>query len=107
MNVNEQLELEILESKPTAPRISMQDIEDNIAHVEIVKHISYGGKILRWAVITTNNGYAVTGNPSVAVCVENDRAEIGEKIAIENAKDQLWPLMGYALSQSMFEARYE
>lgn len=107
MTSNQQLELELLQSKPTAPRISMQDIEDNIAHVEIVKHISHAGKILRWAVITTNCGYAVTGNPSVSVCVENDRAEIGEKIAIQNAKEQLWQLMGYALSQSLFEARYE
>lgn len=98
-----ELELEILKTEPTAPRISVQDIDDNIVHTEIVKHVSHGGKVLRWAVITTKNGYAVTGDPSVAVCRENDRAEIGEKIAIENAKNQMWSLMGYALAQSLYE----
>ena len=35
------------------------------------------GQVLRWAVLTTRNGFAVTGRPSVAVSPQNDRAEIG------------------------------
>ena len=104
MNEQLQLEFDILETNPTAPRISIQNIDDNIVHTEIVKHVSHSGKILRWAVITTKNGYAVTGDPSVCVCAENDRVEIGEKIAIQNAKDKMWELMGYALSQSIYES---
>ena len=84
-----------------APRVSLQDLENNIKHVEYVKHISHGGQILRWAVITTQSGYAVTGNPSVAVSPENDRQEIGESISLENAKNELWPLMGYELKSRL------
>ena len=47
-----------------APRISKKDIEANIKQIEIVKFASAGGKIIRWAVITVQNGYAVTGKPS-------------------------------------------
>lgn len=51
--------------------------------------------------MTTRNGYAVAGKPSVAVSPENDNAEIGERIAIQNVKDELWPLMGYALKEQL------
>lgn len=85
----------------TAPRVTPADITDNTVDVEIVKHLSHGGQVLRWAVITTKSGYAVVGNPSVAVSPENDDSEIGVAVAIENSKNELWPLMGYALKQQL------
>ena len=84
-----------------APRITLADIEANIVHTEIVKHISHTGQVLRWAVLTTKNGFAVVGRPSVSVSPENDRADIGEQVAIENARGELWPLMGYALKNQL------
>jgi hypothetical protein len=51
--------------------------------------------------MTTQNGYAVVGNPSVAVSPENDRAELGEALALENSKNALWPLMGYELKSRL------
>jgi len=92
---------EILAKGLTAPRVTPRALEDNIISVEIVKHISTGGKILRWAVLTCKNGFAVTGKPSAAVSSENDDVEIGERIAIENAKEEMWALMGYALSNKL------
>lgn len=89
----------------TAPRITPEDLAANIVHVEYVKHVSHGGQVLRWAVITTKNGYAVVGNPSVSVSPENDRELIGESIAYENSKNQLWPLMGYALKEQLHQAK--
>ena len=71
----------------------------------IVKFITKSGKILRWAVLTTKNGYAVTGNPSAAVSPQNDNPEIGEKIAIGNAKSELWGLMGYSLSDRLYNKK--
>ena len=88
----------------TAPRVTPDDMVDNIVHVEYVKHISHGGQVLRWAVLTTKSGYAVVGNPSVSVSPENDRATIGESVAYENSKNALWPLMGYALKQRLHES---
>lgn len=84
-----------------APRVTPADIDANIIHTEIVKHVSHSGQVLRWAILTTKNGYAVVGRPSVSVSSENDRAEIGESVAIENSRNEMWPLMGYALKERM------
>lgn len=95
------IEREILAKGLTAPRVTPADIEANIADVEYVKHVSKGGQVLRWAVITTTSGYAVAGNPSCSVSPENDDAGIGEKVALANSKQGLWPLMGYALKEKL------
>lgn len=81
----------------TAPRVTPADMEANITDTEIVKHVSRSGQVLRWAVLTTRNGFAVVGRPSVSVSPENDDAEVGVAVAIGNAKNELWPLMGYEL----------
>jgi len=91
------IEAEIQAKGLTAPRVMPADLEANIAHTEIVKHVSHTGQVLRWAVLTTKNGFAVVGKPSCSVSSENDNAEIGEKIAVSNSRDELWPLMGYEL----------
>jgi len=70
-------------------------------HTEIVKHISPSGQVLRWAVLTTRNGFAVTGRPSASVSSSNDNEEIGKKVAIDNAMQELWPLMGYELRSKL------
>jgi hypothetical protein len=95
------IEQEIVAKGLIAPRITPNDVDANIADVEIVKHVSKTGQVLRWAVITTRNGYAVVGKPSCAVSSANDNAEIGEKIAITNSREELWPLMGYALKEKL------
>ena len=95
------LEQEIQARGLTAPRITPADLDDNIADTEIVKHVTKSGKVLRWAVLTTRNGYAVVGKPSASVSAENDNAEIGEKVAIDNARGELWPLMGYELRSKL------
>lgn len=95
------IEQQIKELGATAPRITPEDLAANIVHVEFVKHVSHGGQVLRWAVLTTKSGYAVVGNPSVSVSPENDRQVIGESVALENSKNALWPLMGYELKQRL------
>lgn len=95
------IEAEIQAKGLTAPRVTPADLNANIVHTEIVKHISHSGQVLRWAVLTTRSGFAVTGRPSASVSAENDDAEIGEKVAIDNARQELWPLMGYALRERL------
>lgn len=88
----------------TAPRVTLADFEANIVDVEIVKHVAKSGQVLRWAVITTRSGFALAGEPSASVSVENDSAELGEKFAIENARRALWMPMGYALRERLNDA---
>ncbi len=98
---DQSIEQEIQAKGLTAPRVTPADIEANIADIEIVKHVSKSGQVLRWAVLTTQNGYAVVGKPSCSVSSANDNAEIGEKIAVTNSREELWPLMGYALKEQL------
>jgi hypothetical protein len=95
---DETVEQEIQRKGLTAPRVTLADFNQNIDHVEIAMHVTPTGKVLRWAVLTTRSGFAVTGEPSCAVSKENDNAELGERLAIESARQRLWVLMGYALS---------
>lgn len=101
------IEREIQAKGLTAPRLLPADLTANIAHTEIVRHLSHSGQVLRWAILTTLNGFAVVGKPSVAVSPENDNAEIGEKVAIENSRTEMWPLMGYQLREELHRAACE
>lgn len=81
----------------TAPRVTPNDLQANIADTEIVVYVTKGGQILRWAILTTKSGFAVVGRPSASVSAENDVPAIGEETAIANSTQELWPLMGYEL----------
>lgn len=93
----QQIEDTLREKGKTAPMITKEDFENNIIHTEVVKHITHSGQVLRWAVLTTKSEFSVTGKPSASVSAENDVAEVGESVAISNAKQELWVLMGYHL----------
>lgn len=85
----------------TAPRVKPEDLTANISDAEFVTHVSKTGKVLRWAILTTQNGYAVVGKPSVSVSPENDNEQIGRQVAYDNSRNELWPLMGYALAERL------
>lgn len=89
------IEQKIQEKGLNAPRLTPDMVKENIVNIDVVTYTSISGQILRWSVITVKSGFAVTGKPSVCISPENDDKEIGEQIAIENAMDELWQLMGY------------
>ena len=101
------IEQQIQAKGKTAPRVTADDLLANIHHIETVKHVTQSGQVLRWSVLVTQSGFAVVGKPSVAVSPENDDAEIGEQVAFENSRNELWPLMGYALKQQLHDAACE
>ena len=84
-------------------KITKEDIQANIKQIEFVIHKSHGGQLLRWCVITTINGFAVTGKPSCCVCPEEDIPSEGERIAYNNAEDELWTLLGYELKTKIYQ----
>lgn len=57
-------------------------------------------KLLTFCVLVLRNGFTVTGE-SACVSRENFDAEIGRKVARENAVNKLWPLLGYALKERL------
>lgn len=102
-----------IQSKAVAPRITPADIEANIvaeysftaatATRDCPQHESL--PLLTFCVLVLANGFTVTGE-SAPASPENFDAEIGRKIARQNAVQKIWPLMGYALKQQLHDAQH-
>lgn len=60
--------------------------------------------LLTFCVLVLKNGFTVTGE-SACASPENFDAEIGRRIARENAKQKLWPLLGYELRTKLDEGK--
>jgi hypothetical protein len=116
------IEQEIQAKGKTAPRVTPADVEANI----VSEHYFTGRDgaeanddpdgvgglrdyppslaLLTFCVLTLRNGFTVTGE-SACASPENFDAEIGRKIARQNAVQKIWPLMGYALKERLHEAK--
>ena len=96
------IEAEIVAKGLTAPRVTPADIEHNIIY-ETYFTGAQGAKeadgdegheslaLLTFCVLVLCNGFTVTGE-SACASPENFDAEIGQKIARENAIQKIWPL---------------
>lgn len=122
------IEQEIQAKGLIAPRITPADIEANIAsehfftaadgvmgsqstdggvtaamhpnsHDNAV-HATQALRLLTFCVLVLRNGYTVVGK-SACASPENFNAEIGQKIARQNAVDEIGPLMGYELRSQL------
>lgn len=118
------IEQEIQAKGLTAPRVTFADLQANIAHEHYFTaadgaqsaaavHLPAGEgwtlgslQLLTICVLVLRNGFTVTGEAACA-SPENFDAEIGRKIARDNAVQKVWPLMGYALKQQLHEATQE
>ena len=119
MTNDQTIENEIQAKGKTAPRVTPADIEANILH-EIYLNagecaVAFAPEfpnykplpdsasslnLLTFCVLVLRNGFTVTGE-SACASPENFDAEIGRKIARQNAVAKVWPLMGYALKNEL------
>lgn len=60
-------------------------------------------ELLTFCVLVLRNGFTVTGE-SACASPENFNAEIGRKIARENAVNKVWPLLGFRLRDKLTSA---
>ena len=60
-------------------------------------------RLLTFCVLVLRNGFTVTGE-SACASPENFDPEIGRRVARENAKQKIWPLMGYELKTKLMQA---
>lgn len=67
-----------------------------------IEHQTLG--LLTFCVLVLKNGFTVTGE-SACASPENFDAELGRKIARQNAVAKVWPLMGYELRTRIAEGR--
>lgn len=60
---------------------------------------------LTFCILILKNGFTVTGE-SACASPENFNAEIGRKIARENARNKIWQLEGYLLKEKLYTAKH-
>ncbi|WP_186158984.1 Gp49 family protein [Burkholderia gladioli] len=123
MNDND-IEREIIEKGKTAPRVTPDGI-DAVITSEFYFTAADGYRaspcydpngdpcvplpapaaleLLTFCVLVLRNGFTVTGE-SACASPENFDAEIGRKIARQNAVAKIWPLEGYLLKQRLHDA---
>ena len=125
MTTNDQtIEAKIQAKGLTAPRVTPADIEANIdsehyftaseGRSGALANETYVGRekptlgdgdllplqLLTFCVLVLRNGFTVTGE-SACASPENFDAEIGRKIARQNAVEKIWPLLGFALKERL------
>ena len=114
------IENEIQEKGLTAPRVTPDDIENNIASEHYFtaaegvsgedwdKYLNSPAcldplsplNLLTFCVLVLKNGFTVTGE-SACASPENFDAELGRKIARRNAANKIGSLMGYELKERL------
>lgn len=92
------IEKEIQDKGLIAPRVTPEHIDQTI--VGEAYHV-FGDTCLTVCCLTLRNGFTVTGE-SACASPENFDAEIGRKIARENARSKIWQLEGYRLKHDLW-----
>lgn len=115
-NTEQQIEKEIQDKGLNAPRLTPEIIDSKIVGVEYILTRDVckrdnGVEIfdapeplqtLTFCILTLENGFTVTGE-SACASPENFDAEIGKKVAYQNAREKIWLLEGYLLKQRLKE----
>lgn len=109
------VEQEIKAKGLTAPRVTPAQIEARIAsehyftaadgmlgQLDATLYPEPGSPLflLTFCVLVMQNGFTVVGK-SACASPENFDAELGKKIARQDAVDQVWPLEGYLLREKL------
>lgn len=120
---SQQIESEIQAKGLNAPRVTPADIEAEIrsevyftakdgmgevtSPTQFVKSEYVEGeeilaplRLLTFCVLILRNGFTVTGE-SACASPENFDAELGRKIARQNAVAKIWPLLGFRLRDKL------
>lgn len=105
------IEKEIQSKGLNAPRLSPEHIDAQIAAEvwgrasDLFKSTPHSDALacLTICVLTLKNGYTIVGK-SACASPENYNAELGGKIAREDARKQIWALEGYLLRSQLAKA---
>ena len=97
MRDEQAIEKEIQDKGLNAPRLSPAHIDATI--VGEAYHV-FPGTTLTICALTLKNGFQVVGE-SAAASPANFDAELGKKIARDNARNKIWALEGYLLRSKL------
>lgn len=101
MSRNEvEVEKEIVDKGLNAPRINPAHIDNTIVGEDY--HV-FPGTTVTVCLLRLRNGFTVIGE-SACASPENFDAELGRKIARDQARNKIWQLEGYLLRQRLHES---
>jgi hypothetical protein len=95
--IEAEVEKEIQEKGLIAPRITPEQVD---ACIKSEQYYVFPGVTLTVCCLELQNGYTVTGE-SACASPENFDAELGRKIARNNARNKIWGLEGYRLRSEL------
>lgn len=98
---DQEIEKEIQSKNLTAPRVTPERLEEVIVSEQY--HV-FPNSTFTACLLTLENGYTVLGE-SACASPENFNAELGRKIARDNAKNKIWALEGYLLRQNLHKIK--
>lgn len=96
-NSEQQIEAEIVAKGLTAPRVTPDMVDAEIISED---YVVFPKTNLTVCCLLLQNGFTVTGE-SACASPENFDPEIGRKIARENARNKIWPLLGFRLKDQL------
>lgn len=103
------IEQEIQNKGLTAPRVTFDQIQALMGQVTYHCHVVPGTTTTVCTAID-KDGFTLANGMSACASPENFNAELGEKIAKQNAErqamEELWKLEGYALKKRLVEGSY-
>lgn len=85
---------------PNMPRVTLETIEGLIVSEQYHR---FEGTTVTVCCLTLRNGFNAVGE-SACVSAANFDAEVGRKIARENAREKVWALEGYLLREMLHRA---
>ena len=97
MSNEDNIENEIQSKGLTAKRVTPYMLDGEITKEDY--HV-FDGSCLTICLLTLKNGFTVTGE-SACASPENFDTEIGQKIAKANAREKIWPLLGFRLKDQL------
>jgi len=98
-----EIEQEIQDKGLDAPRLTPDDIDNVIKETHF---FVFPGTTTTVCCLVLQNGYTVVGK-SACVHPDNFNQALGEKIAKEDARQQIWALEGYLLRQCLYEVELD
>lgn len=96
---DQEVEYEIQNKELNAPRLNPAHIDSVIN--EILYHRVPNTTTTICSLILTN-GFVVNGESASASLLNFD-ADLGKKIAFNNARDKIWSLLGYELKEKLYQ----
>lgn len=82
-----------------APRVTPLALDSEIAAAEIQYH-QFPGTTVTVAAVKLRNGYVLVGKSAAASPLNFD-PEIGRQVALKDAREQLWALLGFRLRDQL------